>query len=379
MLAALGLNGQGVGKAGEVWRRGVAKVLAVDLDNTLIYGEIADPGFSRRNPAWCPLGEEPQGNAEGAYWMAPRGLHEALQIGHARGQLLALITRNDPGLVARCFRRRPARGEIYDRILAGLVLDFDDFLVVEAGFGPKSEGLLRIGERLGIHPEHIAFLDDNELEREEVRGRLPEVRVLDGPVEGFREQLLFGAGLTPAGVSGEAHLRQASYRSRLALKQAEEEGPAAWQRFLNELQIEVRVRRAEAGERSRIEELLARSHQLRLSGRGDLPDDTQEIWVTFCRDRLADHGLVGCFWFEGEAGRRGLVELAVSCRVLPHGIAGPLLLLARRIEPEVEVRRVETGRNAASRELLGCAAIPGHLHLFAPEIDSLVEQRRSRG
>ena len=39
------------------------KLLAVDLDNTLVYGEIADPGFSARNPAWCPLGEAPVGAA----------------------------------------------------------------------------------------------------------------------------------------------------------------------------------------------------------------------------------------------------------------------------------------------------------------------------
>ncbi|RMG16380.1 MAG: hypothetical protein D6731_06290, partial [Planctomycetota bacterium] len=84
--------------------RGPYKCLVVDLDDTLIHGELVDDRFHERNPAYLPLGEEPRRGVLEGFWRLKRGLHEALRVVQGRGILLALATRNDPEVVRRRWR-----------------------------------------------------------------------------------------------------------------------------------------------------------------------------------------------------------------------------------------------------------------------------------
>ncbi|GDX81477.1 hypothetical protein LBMAG42_32880 [Deltaproteobacteria bacterium] len=356
-VGPLGESRLGAGNAADVeadavlaWlaaRRGRAfKALVVDLDNTLVYGEIADPEFSSRNPAWCERGTTPVGDAEAAWWRAPRGLHEAIRVCRGRGLALALCTRNERAFVGRHLRIRDDRGPWGDVLRDGL-LDIANFDVVEAGFGPKSAACLRVAERLGVHPESVVFLDDSEVEREEVRVNGGGVRVLGGPVEAFRETLLTGAGFFPWTRTAVVALRPDSWRSRAAVVDAAEAGEAALEAFLLDLEIVVELRLAAEGDEERVVELLARTHQLRLTGVGVVAPGAR-VYVASCRDRLAEHGLVAVAWFVGEGRERRLVELAVSCRVLPHRIAASVLAACLAREPRAAVSRVDTGRNGAS-------------------------------
>lgn len=346
-------------------RRGRAiKALAVDLDETLIYGELADPTFADRNPAWCPEGEAPRGEEERAFWMAPRGLHEALRVAQARGQLLVLVSRNDPELLRRAFRRRPRSAAPISGWLHDVLLDASDFVWIEAGFGPKSAAIRRAAAALGLGLEAFALLDDSPLERAEVRANAPEVRVLEGPVEGFREQLLSGEGLVP--IAGPAAaLRAQSTAARAQVSAAEAAGEGAFLAFLAGLEVVLRLRPAEPSDRPRLDELLARSHQLRLTGENNLPELLHGVWVWSVRDRLADHGLVGLAWFAGEGAGQRLVELAMSCRVLPHRVAASALAALRALHPAAALRWADTGRNAASRGLIeeSAAGVAPHVRL----------------
>lgn len=353
----LGESRLGAGNAAEVeasavlaWLAGrrhrVFKVVVVDLDNTLVHGEIAAPDFATRNPAWCPAGGDPSGDAETAWWRSPRGLHEALRVCRARGLALALCSRNDRAFVERYFRLRTDDAP-WAQVLRDVLLDIASFDVIEASFGAKSAACLRIAERLGVHPESLVFLDDSEVERAEVRANGAGVCVPGGPVEGFREALLTGAGFVPWTWTPEAAKRPDSWRSRAAVLDAAEAGDAALVAFLVDLRIEVELRAAVDTDRDRISELLARTHQLRLTGTDEVPEGAT-VYVASCRDRLADHGLVGVAWVVGSAGERRVGELAVSCRVLPHRIAASVLAMVLERERGARVERVDTGRNGAS-------------------------------
>ncbi len=336
-------------------RRGrVFKGLVVDLDHTLVYGEIAAPDFAQRNPAWISDGAAPFGDSESAWWRAPRGLHEALRVCRGRGLALALCTRNNRSFVDRNFQLR-AGTDPWTRVLHDVLLDVTAFDVVEAGFGAKSAACRRIADRLGVHPETLAFLDDSEVERAEVAENGGGVHVMSGPVSGFRERLLTGAGFVAWSPSSEAARRPDSWRSRAAVVDAAEAGEGALERFLDGLEIHVSLRRADAGGEPRVAELLARTHQLRLTGAQTVPAGAR-VYVATCRDRLADHGLVAAAWFVDGPGGPCLGELAVSCRVLPHRIASSLLAALLEREPGARVERLDSGRNGASAGLIAEAA-----------------------
>lgn len=353
-LGPLGESRLGAGDAAaveaaalEAWlaaRRGaLVKGVVVDLDGTLVHGELAAPDFGEVNPAWsaaAPVDDDT------AWWRAPRGLHDALRVCRARGLALALCTRNDPALVRARFRARPG--------LRGQVLDVDDFDVVEAGFGPKSAACLRIADRLGVRPDALAFVDDHPVEREEVAANAPGVRGLGPPGPALREVLLTGAGFVPWARTEAAARRPGSWRSRAAAAEAEGAGEAALEAFLHGLELRLTVRAARPADAARVAELIARTHQLRLTGRDTIPPDAR-VYVAELVDRLADHGLVGVGWFAGEGPTRRLGELAVSCRVLPHRVADAILARMWALEPGARVERVDTGHNAASVGLVDAA------------------------
>lgn len=350
-LGELGESRLGAGDAADVeaaavlaWlaaRRGqIIKVIVVDLDDTLVHGEIAAGDFADRNPAWAA---EASVDSDMAFWKAPRGLHDALRVCRMRGIALALCSRNDPALVHARFRLR--------RDLREDLCDLDSFDVVEVGFGTKSGACRRIAQRLGVALGTLAFLDDNEVERAEVEANAPGVRVLAGEVAGFRETLLTGAGFFPWARSDAARVRSASWKSGGAVAHATGNGEAALTRFLHGLELIVEVRPAVDADASRVEELLLRTSQLRLTGVAAIPPGAR-VYVAWVRDRLADHGLVGAGWFVGEGAGRRLGELAVSCRVLPHRVAASILALMMAEEPGAVVDRVDTGKNAASAGLV---------------------------
>ncbi|MCK6522460.1 hypothetical protein L6R49_13595 [Myxococcota bacterium] len=349
--------------------RGPLKCLVVDLDDTLIYGQISHDDFTDRNPAYLPLGEAaPSAALIEGWWRLRRGLHEALREAQRRGILLALATRNDPALVRARFRRRPAEPErrfglyawMYDdlpedlqgifaaehaALLRRIALDLDDFIVVEAGFGPKSEMCRRIAETLGIGLDRLGFLDDSAFERAEVAQNAPEVVVFGGEVDGFREQLLTGPYTqvwervtTP---------RLDSYKSRAAVVSAASDATDLTG-FLLGLELRVWGRAGTEADLPRARELLQRSNQLTLNGARPSLNNVEGLWVGFVTDRLADHGLVAVGLVRGGE----VVAFACSCRVLPHRVAGALLGALLQAHPGAVARFEATGRNGAAAGLV---------------------------
>ena len=336
------LYGSGHGEAGHVgvelearWiatllraqRSPGCKVLVCDLDDTLIHGQIVASDFAARNPSYGSVG-----SAEEAFWRLPRGLHEAVREVQRRGVVLALCTRNHPEVVRERLRRRA--DDPYE-----LALELDDFTVVEAGYGTKSQALRRIADKLGVGLDSLAFLDDSAFENEEVAAHAPQVQLVPRP---WRESLLLGPLFASSGPPVD---RRASYASRVALV---EQDPQGLEDFLRGLELKVQVRAALPGDLPRVRQLFQRVHQLDLTGERPELNDVEGLYVGFVRDRLADHGLVCAGFFRG----RRLVSWVCSCRVLPHRVAASLLWAMRQEQPQARVERTETPRNGATMGLI---------------------------
>jgi FkbH-like protein len=368
--------------------QGPVKCLVLDLDDTLIHGEVADDGFHERNPAYLPAGELPTRPLLEGWWRLKRGLHEALRVVARRGVVLALATRNDPALVASRWRKRPPEADhdpgmyaaLYAQLppalrdaafdahpwmLDALAIGPDDMAHIEAGFGPKSQMCLAIAHHLGVSPASLAFLDDSPFERAEVRQNAPDVLVLEGDDATIRDQLLLGAPFTTWDTTPEAALRLASYRSRAATSAITSPPPSAPQdptsdpeaallTFLHGLDLRVSVRLAHAPDLPRLNDLLLRSHQLNLTSThtplspDDLADPHTTAYVASCRDRIADHGLIAVGVFRHQR----LTCWACSCRVLPHRVAPTLLWAMLCYHPDAQVERVPSARNGATLDLI---------------------------
>ncbi|HEX5402926.1 MAG TPA: HAD-IIIC family phosphatase, partial [Pseudonocardiaceae bacterium] len=121
------------------------KVLAVDLDNTLWGGVVAEVGGHG-----IELGGLYPGRSYAELQHTAHRLHE-------QGVLLVLVSKNDPDLVEEVIAEHPA-----------MVLRGETFAVRAVNWGPKPANLRKAAHMLDLSPESFVFMDDSEFEREQV-------------------------------------------------------------------------------------------------------------------------------------------------------------------------------------------------------------------
>ncbi len=133
----------------------VAKAVVVDLDNTLWGGVVGEDGFNG-----IRLGTEFPGAAY-------RDVQRALLDLRQRGILLAICSKNNPSDAMEVLERHPE-----------MLLRPEHFAAMRINWNDKASNLREIAEELNIGIDALAFLDDNPVERQQVRGALPEVTII---------------------------------------------------------------------------------------------------------------------------------------------------------------------------------------------------------
>ncbi len=135
-----------------------AKVLVVDLDNTLWGGVIGEDGM-----AGIKVGAEYPGAAF-------QSLHRALLDLSRKGILLAVCSKNNLDDAMEALEKHP-----------GMLVRAKHFAAMRINWTDKAQNLREIAAELNVGIDSLAFVDDNPFEREQVRAALPEVTVIDLP------------------------------------------------------------------------------------------------------------------------------------------------------------------------------------------------------
>lgn len=224
------------------------------------------------------------------------------------------------------------------------------FVFPQINWGPKSEGIRNLAREMNIAVDAIAFIDDREEMRNEVRTNLPEVRVFAAdeiPALGQRPEF------NPP-VSAESAGRRLRYREEMARRGAmrtEFAGDAA--AFLKASGLQFELQPVEGDAVTRCRELVQRTNQLNLTGRRyDEAAFAALLSAADCKavhvwDRYGDYGIVGFAAMKGTH----LVEFCFSCRVAEKGIERQVLeKLANGRTLTADI--VETPRNGKIREIV---------------------------
>src|ERR1700733_8228697 len=324
---------------------GRKKCVILDLDGTLWPGVLAETGSPF---AWTP---EISGGFSfiGLYF----GLHEALKCLKRRGVVLACVSKNDEATVRELWKY-PAHYP-RDRLLTP-----DDFLTWRATGDDKVGKIRSIAEELGFALDAFLFVDDNPVERDRVRQRLPEVEVWGEDPFTLRRRLLNDPRLQFPVVTTEAASRSELVKAQIARQQLRSETMGEAQ-YIEQLQIRCVIERlvASSSRLARVEELFQRTTQFNTTARKFSTNElaalaanpAAHLFAIEVSDRLGDYGLVGAAVIvEGE-----IVSLAVSCRALGLGIEHRFL---RHILDEMKDaslplcgRIIPTSRNIAVRNV----------------------------
>ncbi|MEW5962436.1 MAG: HAD-IIIC family phosphatase [Pseudomonadota bacterium] len=323
-------------------RRGPAKVLALDFDNTLWGGVLGDDGIER-----LACGEDFPGNAY-------RALQEECLRLKSQGMLLVGLSKNNPDAMA-AFDRHP-----------GMVLRGSDFAAVAVNWEPKPANIRRLANELGLGLDSFVFLDDSPHEREEMRRSCPEVAVPELPSDpALRPQWLRRLDVTwPVRLTEEDQRRAEMYSAEQAAR-ALKAGALSHEDYLASLGQRLTVSRIGGQALARAAQMHQRTNQFNLTTRrldetaiAAIASDASRGLALIGRvvDKFGDHGLVVAATVLIDGRDAVINTLLMSCRVIGREIERAFLgtLLAELARLRVEHVRgdyIATARNTLVSDL----------------------------
>ena len=293
--------------------RAPRKVLCTDLDNTLWGGVLGEDGTDG-----IATGSAFPGNCYFEY-------QKYLKQLSSRGILLAIVSKNNDADVREAFQLRAN----------DLALTLDDFVATKISWNEKSDAIRELAEELSLGLDSFVFVDDNPVECEAIRQRLPEVAVVVAPVQEpwrlvdiLSEQPFFDATV----VTEDDANRLNEYKAQ-AQRAALSNHAANRDEFLASLGIVCTFQSALLAPLSRAVQLLAKTNQFNLTTRRHSATQVEEMAaapggqaiVVRVRDRFGDAGVVGLALARTKGNSCTIDSLLLSCRVIGRGIETALL------------------------------------------------------
>ncbi len=283
----------------------VAKCLVVDLDNTLWGGIIGEDGMGG-----IRLGPEYPG---AAYLELQRALLDL----HRRGILLAICSKNNPDDASDVLNHHP-----------GMKLKPEHFAAIRINWAEKFVNLREIAGELNIGLDALAFLDDNPVERRQVRDALPEVWVVELP----NDPMLFARTIHECplferlSLSAEDQQRGAIYQAQQERQQQQK--TLSREDFLRSLQQEGEIASVSGATLARVAQLTNKTNQFNLTTRRWTEPQIASLsassgWSCFSlrvTDRFGDNGLVGVAIVHCQPGVCEIDTLLLSCRVIGRAV-----------------------------------------------------------
>lgn len=318
------------------------KVLVLDCDNTLWSGVCGEDGVQG------VIVDE-----------RSRQLQRFVLEQHRQGMLLCLCSKNNEQDVWRVFDTRQ-----------DMLLQRSHIAAWQLNWESKSSNLLRLAAQLSLSTDSFIFLDDNPVECAEVELHLPEVQVIqvnDGQ-EPF-EQLVRRLWLFDRGeVTEEDRQRTRRYQEN-KVRESYIEGLAeteamTYERFISELQMEVKQQLAAEEQLPRISQLTFRTNQFNFTGermsQEQLKGEMERGMLCYAiqaRDRFGDYGLVGAIVARIQDQHYIIHHWLLSCRVLGRGVEYKLLQnLCQQAEQAkvgtIVLEWVRTNRNAPAMQFI---------------------------
>ena len=333
-----------------------AKVIVLDLDNTLWGGVIGEDGIGG-----IALGDSGLGSAYVAF-------QEALLACRNQGVLLCVASKNN---------ERDAF-EVFDKHSA-MRIRREHLSAFRINWNRKSDSITALSRELNVGIDSMVFIDDSPTECEEVRHVHPQVTVVQAPADPALAVAMLRAipALDRVMLTSEDRARAEQYRvehERKAAEPSADADPKELGAYLQSLELKVSVRRPTSDERARVAQLTQKTNQFNLTTirRTEpeidalLSDPAWRVFVLTASDRFGDYGLVGaCIVHTSE--RVAIDTFLLSCRILGRGVETAFLATVLRDlstvgSDVVHATLIETTKNAPVREFL-----PSHGFSLTPD------------
>lgn len=288
------------------------KCLVLDLDNTLWGGIIGEDGINN-----ILLDDKSPGNTYLEFQKV------VLELYH-RGIILAINSKNNPDDVKEVFEKHP-----------NMILKENHFASMRINWDNKITNLVSIAEELNIGLDSIVFWDDDPMNRELIKQRLPEVLVVDVP----RDPSLYANTLRSLNdfntfqITEEDRQKGKMYAAQHQRKQIEKQFSNI-DDFLSMLEMEVTAKKAENFTIPRISQLTMKTNQFNTTTRRyteeeikRMVNDPHYLIKTFSvSDKFGDNGLTGLYIIKKNNQKNWTIDtFLMSCRIMGRNIEKVML------------------------------------------------------
>ena len=283
-----------------------AKVLVLDLDNTLWGGVVGEDGMTG-----VKLSDEYPGVF---YKNFQRTILDIAQ----RGVILAVASKNNQTDALQVIDEHP-----------DMLIRSDRLSAMRINWLPKVDNLVALADELNLGLESFIFVDDSAAECEAVRRALPQVEVIELPADPsvYADLLRRLPRLERLSVSTEDAERGRYYADERQ-RRASQEVAESLDDFLQSLQIEVDVAPIDAMSLGRAAQLAQKTNQLNMTtqrySETQLGERLSEPgWAGYtlrASDRFGDNGIVGVAILHIRDGVCDIETLLMSCRVIGRQI-----------------------------------------------------------
>jgi FkbH-like protein len=315
------------------------KCLILDLDNTLWGGVIGEDGVE---------GIQLDNHGEGARFY---DFQNVLLDIHQRGILLAVASKNNQKDAEQAFSH------------PHMLLKKKDFSAFITGWNSKSDDIIQISHILNIGLDSLVFVDDNQVEREEVRQRLAEVAVPEFPSDTTRlyqfaidlyDQYFFTLQLSNEDIN-KAKMYEENAKRKESIKSF-----ASLEDFLIDLNMKLHIEKANLNSLIRVHQMLQKTNQFNVTSKrysesdltGMLNDHSIMIFHGKVCDKYGDNGnsILTIVRITSDCDAE-VDSFLMSCRIMNRSIEFGFLYEIEKILKSIGIKNIyavyeKTAKNA---------------------------------
>ena len=319
-----------------------ARLLVVDLDNTLWGGVLGEDGISG-----LKLGGDYPGNAFQEFQTAILShLH--------RGVAIAIASKNDEKLALEAI-------EMHEEMLIKL----EHIQNHKINWSEKWKNIYEIARELNLGLSSVLFIDDNPVEREKIKLNLPDVKVLplgEDPSK-YVEILNSSPFLRPTETTSEDLTRLKSFTSEKFRKELQQNSVSI-EDFYRSLEIKLSLSRLNESNATRAAQLCVKTNQFNTTSRRyeqaelfRMQANGDDVFVINYEDKFSPAENIGLIIIKYDNVSSATIDLyLLSCRVLGRGIENIIPKLAVNLASErnceiLTAEIIETPRNTPVRQI----------------------------
>ena len=278
------------------------KVLILDCDNTLWGGVVGEDGYNN-----IKIGTDGEGSIFS-------DLQKSILRLKNEGVILCIVSKNNLTDILEAFNKNK-----------NMILKLKDFTSIKANWKTKTQNIKELTSELGLSLESMVFLDDNPIERDQVKKNLKDIKVIDPDtdISNWPDQILEIFEFVKFKLTKEDLLKTYQYerRSRFIIEKNKINNELS---FLKQIKLKAKIVKIDKSNEQRFLQMIHKTNQFNLTNKryslleisNFKKNKKNKIFMVKLNDKYGDHGLISLVMLIQNANFIYIDTFLMSCRVL---------------------------------------------------------------